>query len=464
MSNSDLATLKVRSAHGAVEVSVLDGSFGIVAAGTGDFEEQLEPGIYELQLRVGPTLERRLLKLQPGQTREERPQLADPNMPRDPEAMRLAVPSAAPVDGTSTTREEHMHAAFQASDVLRQSRRRAGVVLMVRTLRGGKVSFTSELVDLVSLVDADQRPLAVEWRRGNDWATAVFPLEPGGYALRVDSPSVSTVGPTSQSVWVADGWQTLVFVAITDDGLAADRAAVHMSRMSDEWQPQSDRRDIDLAVEAARWSLRQGRPGIAPPLLRLLLTTKFRNPMLGIIGAHALLLDAKPNLRQLDEVIGNLSNLVRGHPDVRALTWMLEDVKGGRRGTGPAGDAISWPPMLVASYAAAIRRDADQPGAIAPGSSAEDMAAHLVVTGIWTSWRRPSEQESGTRGSPPGSTTELDPAKARALEYVNAVADRRGESREAVLAKLDDRQSALGTGLPTAVVHTALTRLRDGIA
>jgi hypothetical protein len=461
MSNSDLATLKVRSAHDAIEVSVLDGSFGIVAQGTGNVEAQLSPGIYELELRLGPALERRLLKLQPGETHEERAQLADPNLPTDPEAMRLAVPSAAPVDGTSTTREEHMHAAFQASSALRRSRGRAGVVLMVRTLRGSKVSFTRKLVDLVALVDAEQRPLAVEWRLANDCATAAFPLEPGGYAVRVETPSTASDAPTFQSVWAAKGWQTLVFVAITEDGLAADRASVHMTRMNDVWQPQSNRRDIDLAVEAARWSLRQGRPGVPPQLLRLLLTTKFRNPMLGIIGAHALLLDAKPNLRQLDEVISNLSHLVRGHPDVRALAWMLEDAKGQRRGTRPAGDAISWPPMLVASYAAAIRRDADLPGAVADGSSAEDVAAHLIVTGIWTSWRRPSEQESGTRASAPEFTPEPDPAEARALEYVNAVADRRGESPKEVLAKLHDRQGALGTGLPRAVVHMALTRLRE---
>src|SRR5688572_656506 len=112
-------------------------------------------------------------------------------------------------------------------------------------------------------------------------------------------------------------------------------------------------------------------PRIPAQLLLMLLRTKFRNPMLDIIGAHILLLDAKPNPRQLDEVIGNLSNLVGGHPDVRVLAWQLEDAKRKRRIPRAARDSISWPPMLLASHAAGIRRDADQPGAIADGLPAE---------------------------------------------------------------------------------------------
>jgi hypothetical protein len=459
-SSSDLATLKVQSAHDAVEVSVLDGNFGIVAEGTGDVEAQLPPGIYELQLRVGPAHERRLVKLEPGMLHEEHSQLEDPNAPMDPDALQLAVPSAAPVDRTSTTREEHMHAAFEASSTLAQSGASSGVVLMVRTPRDSSRSFDRAVSDRVLLVDADLRPVTADRRQGRDWATVTTALEPGGYALRIDPPGISTVAPTFQSIWAADGWQTLVFVANTDNGLAPDRAAVHMTRMSDAWQPQSDRRDIDLGLEAARWSLRQGRPGISPRLLQLLIETKFRNPMLGIIGAHVLLLDAKPNVPQLDTVIGNLSHLVPGHPDVRALGWLRDDPKDKRRVLARDGGVVSWPPMLVASYAAAIRRDAYEPGVIADGSPAEAFAVHQVVTGIWTSWRQPPEEDA-TRGLPRALTADELAAAARVLEYVDAVAARRGEPRDVLLAKVDERQCALAAGLPTAVVRKALTQLRD---
>ena len=159
MSGSELATLTVRSAHEAVEVSVLDSEFGIVAEGTGDLEAELAPGIYEVQLRVGPSQERRLVKLEAGQRHEERSQLADPNVATDPNAIQLAVPSAAPVDGTSTTREEHMDAALDASSALTQSGARSGFVLMVRALRDSPATFDRALTDRVSLVDADWRPV-----------------------------------------------------------------------------------------------------------------------------------------------------------------------------------------------------------------------------------------------------------------------------------------------------------------
>ena len=460
MSSSELATLKVHSEHDAVEVSVLDGDFGIVAEGTGDLEARLAPGIYEVQLRVGPAQERRLVKLEPGMLHEEHSQFADPNAVTDPDALQLAVPSAAPVDRTSTTREEHMHAAFTASSDLAESGAQSGVVLMVRTLRDSSAPFDDALAERVSIMDTDLRPLPADWRSGGDWATVVLPLEPGGYAVHVAPPGSSTVGASFQSVWAAADWQTLVFVANTDDGLAPDRAAIHMTHMNDPWQPQSDRRDIDLAVEAARWSLRQGRPGISSRLLDLLLESKFRNPMLGILGAHVLLLEADPKFDLLDTVISNLSNLVHGHPDVSALAWMRDDAKGKAPDTGD--DAVSWPPMLVAGYEAAIRRDAYAPGAIADGTPAELFAARLVTTGIWTSWREPPEEEAdGRRGVDfAAGPAEDDPAVARVLEYVEAVAVRRHQSRDELLATVDERQCAIGAGLPTAVVRRALTELR----
>jgi hypothetical protein len=389
---------------------------------------------------------------------EERPQLADPNVPKDPDALQLAVPSAAPVDRTSTTREDHMHAAFMASSSLAKSRASSGVVLMLRTLRDSNAPFGSAAADSISLVDADLRPVDADRRHGDGWATITARLKPGGYALRVDPPGRGPLGPTFQSIWATRGWQTLVFVANTESGPAADRAAVHMTRMRDRWQPQSDRRDIDLGVEAARWSLQQARPGISPRLLRLLLKTKFRNPMLGIIGAHVLLLDPKPNLRQLRTVIRNLSGLVPDHPDVRALMWLLEDANRARPAGGPAGARISWPPTLLASYTAAIHRDAYEPGAIVTGSPAEGLAAHLVVTGIWTSWRSPPEAERTRRLA---RAPEPDKAMGRVLEYVDAVAARREQPRNTVLAKLDERQAATGAGLPTAVVRRVLKQLRE---
>ena len=159
MSSSEPAMLTVRSPHEAVEVSVLDDNFAVVAEGTGELEAQLKPGIYELLLRVGPTQERRLLKLSAGTHHEERLELDDPQAPRDPEAVRLDIPSAAPVAGTSTTREPHMHAAWEASSTLASSGARSGVGLTLLTSRamaedGGNGKDVFESSEGVVVVDA----------------------------------------------------------------------------------------------------------------------------------------------------------------------------------------------------------------------------------------------------------------------------------------------------------------------
>jgi hypothetical protein len=158
-------------------------------------------------------------------------------------------------------------------------------------------------------------------------------------------------------------------------------------------------------------------------------------------------------------VISNLSNLVSDHPDVQALGLLLQDAGGTRPTGGAAESGISWPPMLLGSYTAAIRRDAYEPGALVAGSPDEMLAAHLLVTGIWTCWRPPPEEAERTRGFAPAR--EPDPALARVLEYVDAVAARRGQPRATLLEKLDVRQCAIGTGLPTAVARRALTQLRE---
>jgi hypothetical protein len=461
MSSSDPARLTVRPEHKAVEISVLDSEFGVVAEGAGELSVDLAPGIYELQLRLGPSQEQRLIKLEAGQPHEEHPELAIPEGRAQTDEVQLAVPSAAPLDGTSTMREDHLRAAVEASSTLAASREPSGIVLMVRSLRD-EAPFTPALARALSLVDADGRPVNVAQSTGQNWTTLVAPLQPGGYALRHTSPA----GATFQPIWAAAGWQTLVFVARTEAGLAPDRAAVHMTRMHDPWQlntpdPDDNRRDVDLAVEAARWSLRQGRPSISSELLGLLLRSKFRNPMLGIIGAHAMLLNAHPDLRALQTVISNLSNLVHGHPDVQALTWLLEDARDEGH-ANRAKDRISWPPMLLASYAAAIERDADEPGLLAQGSPAETLAQNLLVTGIWTTWRLPSETTHRRRGVTPGAAEshKTDTAIARVLEYIDALAARRDQPRDSLIEKVDIRRCAIGTGLPSAVVARALATLR----
>ena len=97
-----------------------------------------------------------------------------------------------------------------------------------------------------------------------------------------------------QALWLAAGWQTLVFICNSSEGAVPESASVHMARVGVDWSPYE--RDVGQAVELALWSLRQGRSQVPADLLNLLLESKFQNPMLGILGAHSLLPEPLPCL------------------------------------------------------------------------------------------------------------------------------------------------------------------------
>ena len=137
--------------------------------------------------------------------------------------------------------------------------------------------------------------------------------------------------------------------------------------------------------------MREGRPIVPDDLLDLLLNRKFRNPMFGLIGAHAVLLQPTVDLDYLGQVLTNVGQLIPGHPDLVALQWMAEERRALERSEAPVVPAgaggIEWPPMLLSSYQALLRMDAADPKALGDGSVAERAASSLTVQGIWTVWR-----------------------------------------------------------------------------
>lgn len=83
---------------------------------------------------------------------------------------------------------------------------------------------------------------------------------------------------------------------------------------------------------------------------------------------------------------------------VIGLTWLREEARTpGRPNDREAPDlpSVSWPPMLLPSYAALIRLDALKPGTLVAGSVAERAAARLAGTSVWTTWMEPA---AGTQG------------------------------------------------------------------
>jgi hypothetical protein len=477
MSSSKKARVELSSRLGGVEFSLVNSNFEQVAQGTGNLDARVDPGIYQLEVRAGPRSETNLIVLEPGARHQDLD-------------ITLEFPSAAPLNGTTTSHEYQQDAAVAESAKLERTRgSRPGLVVVVRNVKGTEeLPFNATTTRSLSLLDGNLRPVSNfrsrSWRRNDDqgWATWSGPLDPGGHILRVrhGKNETGTAVTIDQSVWVNPGWQTLLFIPTSTTGPTPAAASIHMSR--GPWDPGSyaDSLESSSALELALWGLRQGRPVVQTDLLDLLLGSKFENPMLGIVGAHALLLEPTPDLDRFDTVLGNLRALVPEHPDVAALSWLGAEAHATASGSPASYPVISvaWPPTLAASYAALIRLDARAKGGVKPDSVAERIAANLVVQSVWTSWRpikalsataTPSRQRkrptrpqkgAGTARKRSGARPPADPATLRVERYLEEVGRvKEPDSQAELLTEAGPAQISVATTLSVASVRRALGEL-----
>ena len=393
--SSGAARLDLASPNSMLEITVVGPDFRPVASGVGRLEAEVRPGIYQIVTRAGPSVERQLVSLAAGETHSARD-------------LWVSFPSAAPVAGTTTTHEYHEELAREATRRAQQptTSTASWLAIVLRDVRGrdGPPLEVSTLARL-SVLDRGMRPVpgaSDGWELRDRDAAAAWSggLSPGPYLLRTDG----AVGPIDQALWLMPGWQTVVFLTVGPSGPDPASASVHMVDMALEWSPHEDR--SAEAAELASWALREERSVVPHDLLSLLLNSKFRNPVYGLIGAHALLLQPSVDEAYLETVLTNLGSLVPGHPDLVALRWMAEERRARAAGRAPVvpegAGGIHWPPMLLASYQALLRMDAEDPGALRDGSVAERIAANLTVEGIWTAWRPvPPDVEEPTAGAPP---------------------------------------------------------------
>src|SRR5262249_18698302 len=146
------------------------------------------------------------------------------------------------------------------------------------------------------------------------------------------------------------GYDTQVFLLAQKQPALASMA-ISMAALHSGFDPD----DAELiTTEVVLDGLQRGRNLISSEQMQRLLNSKFINPWLGILAAHALRLDPAPNQQLLATVLTNLQQILQlgDHPDLRALE--LQD------GT-PAPQPFPFPPMLQASLMLVRRHAARHP-------------------------------------------------------------------------------------------------------
>jgi endonuclease G len=406
---SATSTISATSVYGPMRIELYDQHATRLARGFGHLHQAVPPGIYSLQYGSGAEFREELIRVEPGQVVERH--------------LEMMIPTAAPISTSVTSHEFHRDAARDLSLNPRPYVQGGGAGLMVfaRALEGfgrGPVSMRG-----LSLLDSSLTSICSlgsdEFHHQADgWAGVCLEVRPGGYALQW--ARVSKAAPSSrvlQSLWASQGWTTIVFLgygaasggeragqAAEDPharaGLTRQAASIHMVRMVDGFQRgpdashvrsqpldwETNEAKVGQALELALLGLRTGSSVVPDNLLDLLLHAKFQNPMLGVVGAHALLQRRKKDWSLFNTVLGNLERLIGSdQPDVSALAAM--GLNQGNPQSPVRPKSLRWPPMLCTGYRAVLERDwLEKGGLVELASAADSAAAGLLPEFPWTCW------------------------------------------------------------------------------
>jgi hypothetical protein len=376
--------LEVVCADSATEVFVIDGEFNLKDRGIGYLKTALEPGIYKVKVRAGFETQEQSVILR-GQDQVVR-------------IPPFSFVSPAPLSETSRTHEFHIAAAYDESRKVHVSDGHgSSIFIFVRDWTSDTPPAQTESAypnpaEGLSLHDLDGNEIADLTRDGNrsdrwePWAGCNVELNPGCYLLNLKTTGGKVL---EQTIVAAPGWQTQVFLLLKSPGdqpqeSRADQpqerrpdvhhAAILMAPMGEGFQPDNNSQRL---AELARLGLANERRVLSEDVRRML-DGKFENPMLGILGAHLLLLDAEPDQSLLGVVVNNLQNLLgHNHPDVEALALKIH----------PGGNqSFPVPPMLRKSWNLIVNATMGGLDLVPDGSLAEKIATAVWGTNPWLIW------------------------------------------------------------------------------
>jgi hypothetical protein len=375
MSNSN-GDVNVVSENGPIRIELFDHQFNRQAIGFGKLKTHVPSGLYLLRSTAGIEQRENYLRV-------------DADKTLDTIYIKLPFSSTAPFIGNSSSHEFHSNSAATLS---RQPNKLLGnggrLMIFARTIDGnGRASVS---FDGLSLLDANMHPIldmSVEPKQNTEegWAGQCLELNPGGYALRWKiHKAEGDFSIINQSLFVTQGWLTIVFLAYRSETKQLERqsASIHMVRIAKGFD--GNEVNSNQAIELTLIGLRTGHLVVPDELLK----DELENPMLGILGAHALLQRSQKNWNAFDRVLEQLEKLIPSHPDVIGLRLIEKFNKPDAKETNFV--PMSWPPMLYIGYRALISSDWT-PELLNENLIVEDSIAEKAVISIlsespWTSW------------------------------------------------------------------------------
>jgi len=392
--------LNANGEHPAVRIDILDERYRTVKSGFGHMETELPRGLYTVRFSAGDAVVDEGVTLYPGFAPD------DPVTPKEP----LRFSAAAPLEGTSTTREYHRAHAERLSRSVSQSLGSGSQLLVfVRDLdRRGHTSPASglHLLDPEGNALLDLGEIAETQTTDNEdrWAGVNLELGPGLYILRLDREDARAL---EMPLYAFPHCQTQLFATRTIQSMGEavrrpdlEKANILIGRYgfnssaanfySLEEALESDVRLAELAREA----LETGNELTARGDLNQMLRGKWDDPMTGLLAGHIVARRQEPDTDLLETVINNLSGLLDDpdQADLLALKIRLAQCLG----EDPPEAKIAFPPMLRQSWKVLVEASGASDGLIPPGSLAARIAGRLWGKSAWMLWLAPDPRKERT--------------------------------------------------------------------
>lgn len=450
MSSSETGRLVVTGTQVGTWLEVYDGAFRVVGENWDYVNIDVPEGVYQLQATLAGNQTTRLISVRPGHAVEQ----------------ELSVPfsAAAPVEGLVSSRPIHSDfAAWLSKYVADTEGAAAGLVLILRNFDDGP----KLQADRVELLDNQLKPVP-QWPQPWFLADADIVgksarLRPGPYVLRT---RVKQAGDDDavidQTVWLANEWQTLIFLPNSERGPDARGMSVQMTPLSEPWDPTAE---SSLELEAAVGGLRAGASDVSPRMIRSAFRQVATNPMLAIATLQMWPRKSVTEDREFKSLITRLLEALGNHPDVLSLAAADR-----RTDATP----VPWPPMFDRSYRKfLLAADVEEKDLIPEDSPAELIAPFLRIPGPllqWEStdqvlsydarttpqeaWVNPNWRWHGERRGPVPKE-----AERQVSEGIDEIASFQKQERADLVASLGVANLAQILSLPKSLVRSAITDL-----
>ncbi len=232
----------------------------------------------------------------------------------------------------------------------------------------------------ITLSDAEQRTK-------NTWGVRLN-LSPGIYILRTSSQHI---GSHEMALYVGNRSQTIVSLSNRSiSAFTGGRRAIDLGLTSIQIGAYDGAQHVGPDEAMRLWAttdfMRDAmafrRNTMPPKELTNALYDKFGCPLMGLLGAHLLLLGKDIDQNLLSIVVNNMETLMPNSPDVAAIRMALNR----RTNHRVRPPKISAPPMLEASWQEILKADRRFPGTIQISGFSSRIVPILSAASPWLIW------------------------------------------------------------------------------